>query len=77
MDFGSLQICIYNRLLWINKEIRSARDENNTDKLKRFVKYRKDTDRLLSATKRAMIAEPTNADKYNKLQLLYQSQSLI
>lgn len=77
MDFGSLQICLYNRLLWINKEIRSARDQNDKDKMSRFKKYRKDTDKLLSATKLAMSTDPTNEDKYNKLRLSYQSQSLI
>lgn len=77
MDFSSLQTCIYNRLLWINQEIRVARANNDAERAKRFVGYRKETDKLLSATKQAIITDPNNAAVYDKLSLLYRCQSLI
>ena len=77
MDFDSLQACVYNRLLWINCEIRSARGTNDAEKLKRFVEYRKDTDRLLSQVKLAILKDPHDLKIYEELSLLYRSKSLI
>lgn len=77
MDFASLQTCVHNRLLWINEEIRSARVSNDTDKLQRFVEYRKETDKLLSKVKETSIKDPHNLEKFQELDLLYRSKSLI
>lgn len=77
MDFASLQTCVHKRLLWINEEIRTARGLNDTDKLQRFIQHRKETDKLLSKVKEASINDPHNLEKFQELDLLYRSKSLI
>lgn len=77
MDYESLRKCVYQRLLWINEEIRKARKSNNTERKNRFVIYRKNTDKLLSSINNSINIAPTDKVLYSQLQEQYRNQELI
>lgn len=77
MDYESLRKCTYQRLLWINEEIRKARKSNDTERKNKFVIYRKTTDRLLSSIDKAINVAPTDKVLYSLLQEQYRNQELI